>query len=399
MQLKPLSNITVPSGFKAKPKETLPEPEPLEEEGKQLRAAFGNKMIILSGKEKLPDFDLCDALQSQGFQTSIYNQQQSKYKNFLIDYYTHDLTEADRAEQIGELCQRISFFKNAIERDEIVKTVAKKTKVKTATLTKQVNDFINGRDNEEQDVEPKQKALPKWVNKDRYLTLGFDWRIENEHETGFYFAGSSGPQQLTNFVLTQLIHVYTQDDDNRRLTEINNGYHKTIIQLPAKAFTSLEMFETIITNEGAFWTMDGFTKSHLNRLKSTFLREYPKCFELKTLGWQPEGFFSYSNKIYKEELIDFNSYGVAEVGDLNYLSMGASSILDGVRSEDDIYKNDKYLKFIQAKITLKEWCQLMVKVYPDHGMMGISWVLLAAFKDVVFRRNNNCPIPYAYGAV
>ncbi|RYE16399.1 MAG: hypothetical protein EOP45_17565, partial [Sphingobacteriaceae bacterium] len=29
MQLKPLSNITVPSGFKAKPKETLPEPEPL----------------------------------------------------------------------------------------------------------------------------------------------------------------------------------------------------------------------------------------------------------------------------------------------------------------------------------------------------------------------------------
>lgn len=436
MSLKQISNITVSiSAKKPEPKQTstplytvenkcdiayfylLPHPDQLEkyaelpnlvhsftyldkETGRHLRKALGNKVIILTDADDEVDFDLCDALLAQNFQLFIRNNEpENRYKNFIIKHFTTNVPEEEKIDQLNELCLRISWYQNALERDAIIKEVAKSTKVKTATLLKQVNDYKEVREEDVQELEPEEKALPKWVDKDRYYTLGFDWREDGEQNTGFYFAADGGPRQLTNFILTPLIHVYTQDDDNRRLTEVNNGYHKTVIQLPSKAFTSLEMFETIITNEGAFWTMDGFTKSHLNRLKSTFLREYPKCYELKTLGWQPEGFFSYSNMIYKDELIEFNSYGVAEVGEINYLSMGASNILDGVRAEDDIFKNDKYLRYNETDLTFKQWCQLMVKVYPDHGQMGISWCFLAAFKDVVFKRNNNCPIPYAYGAV
>jgi hypothetical protein len=375
--------------------------------------AISNKVRLISANPA-DDLELCDSLVAQRFALSITMPEgdPKSYAQWLLTNYAvdqiaaGDVSTQNFAEVMVELCEHISWFANAFERETIAKDIARIFKSSKATVGKQINDFIRGReDNTTQHVDEGEAALPAWLSNDRekrdfYYLHGWVPLLDGFGNTGFYFLTSNGPKQLTNFVLVPLIHIYTKDEmGNRRLTELNNGMIKPVIELPGKAFTSMEVFDSIVTNEGYFVTKDGFTKSHLNRLKTYYLGEYPKCFELTTLGWQPEGFFSFSDLIYKNALIEYNPYGYAEVDGQNYLSMGASNTLDGVRADDDIYKNDKYLSYKESSITFEGWCRLMVGVYPEHGMMAITFVMMTIFRDVLFKRNNNFPMLYAYGPV
>lgn len=373
----------------------------------QLRA-FGSKVRVISHKP-WDDFDLCDSLTAQRFLISIKHGDDDfiSYAKYLTKFYaTNDIVGSDdsdesKIENMLTLCEHISYFPNAFERDEIAKDIAKACKSSKATIAKEINSFLNTREKDVvQNLPEDENALPAWIDASFYWTYGFYWLLDGPLKTGIYFMTSNGPKRLTNFVLTPLIHVYTQQaSGNRRFTEVNNGWIKTVLQLESKAFTSMEFFDTVITGEGPFFTLDGFTKSHLNKLRAYYLLEYPKCFELNTLGWQPEGFFSFSNIIYKDTLLEYNKYGFAQVGDYNYLSMGASNALEGIRAEDDLYKNDKFLVYNQSPIDFKKWAELMVAVYPDHGAMGITYVLMTVFRDILFKRNNNFPILYPFGPV
>ncbi|MDB4919828.1 BT4734/BF3469 family protein [Mucilaginibacter sp.] len=363
--------------------------------------AIGNKVRLIS-YNPAEDFDLCDALAAQGFTIAIntFAGEFVAYHKYLIQHYTAHTPADDLSDNLLSVCEHISYYKNALEREEIAVEIAKQFKKAKATFVKEINNFVTTRERDNvQIVADGEAGLPAWIDADVYWKYGFDSKATGDG-IGIYFMTSNGPKRLTNFVLTPLIHVYTPDEaGNRRFTELNNGRYKKVLQLPGKAFTSMDVFDTIITSEGSFFTYDGFTKSNLNKMKTYYLDEYPKCFELNTLGWQPEGFFSFSNLVFKNEIIEYNQYGIAEIDEVNYLSMGASSALEGVRAEDDIYKNDKYLSYNKAEIDFTRWCELMVAVFPEHGMMGVAFAMMSVFKDLLFKRNNNFPMLYAYGAV
>src|SRR3546814_645526 len=81
------------------------------------------------------------------------------------------------------------------------------------------------------------------------------------------------------------------------------------------------------------------------------------------------------------------------------MSMAFSSIQGGVRAEDDLYKNDKYLKWVPAQIDFAQWADLMGKVYGADGWVGAVCAFVALFRDVVYEVGNYCPHLYAHGAV
>ncbi|MGN8055669.1 hypothetical protein ACTJKN_05300 [Pedobacter sp. 22163] len=296
----------------------------------------------------------------------------------------------------------LACVKSEMLAEHYTKTISKKLGIKANLISNQVKkDIEKKKEAQVQFVAEGQKALASWINKDHYYRFGFDQRVDFnfKENTGIYFARSNNESvQLTNFTIKPLMHVFTSDDSNRRLTEINNGWVREVIELPSRAWSSCDMFESTLMDKGVFFTNDGFGKPHLNKLKSAILPQYQRCYELKNLGWQKEGFFAYSNLIYKDGTQRFDEYGIAEVDGINYLSMGASKILAGLRDQDDDYKNDKYLKYVDSDLTFSQWTQLMMDAYLEKGMMGVCTVILACYRDIVFKRNNNCPIPYYYGA-
>lgn len=312
------------------------------------------------------------------------------------DVFAQDLILQPIGKMLGTIPSEMLF-------DYYAKNISKLLKVRPTVITNLVKRDTEKKKEAEsvQVLAENQKALPKWINKDHYYQHGFDQMNDdrNRENTGIYFAQSNNQAvRLTNFTIKPLIHVFTSDDTNRRLTEVNNGWVKEVIELPSRAWSSPDMFEATLMDKGVFFTNDGFAKSHLNRLKSVFLQQYARCYELKNLGWQSEGFFAFSNLIYKDGIVQFDEYGVAEVDKTKFLSMGASKALAGLRDSDDDYKNDKYLKYVYTDLNFSKWSQYMMDAYDEKGMMGACFAIMACFKDIIFKRNNNCPIPYLFGA-
>lgn len=339
----------------------------------------------------------------------LFDYIQNNRQNGIIYKAKHLLTEAGqdlhlRGEAMDAICDLLALLpSDAIREDYIDRLVADKSlKIKASVLRKQITEATTKLEKKREEKAERESLLPSWIEKEKFYTIGFDWKIEGTDHTGFYFnTGDKGAKRMTNFVLQPLIHVYSKDSgENRRLTEINNGLKKTVMELPSKAFTSVDQLESILLDEGPFFMLDGFTKSHLNRLKAEFMPMYPKCFELKTLGWQPEGFFAFYNKIWHDNsLIDFNEYGFTEIDGTNYLSMGFSSLQDEVRGEDDLYKNDKFLAWDRSEINFAEWGDLMTKAYGRDGWIAVACSFVALFRDIVFDVGNYCFHLYAYGAI
>jgi len=300
------------------------------------------------------------------------------------------------------IAKMLSNLKSEMLLESYTKVVSKLLDVQPKVLTNLIKEDSDKQKQEEsvQYLGENQKALQKWINKDFYYAHGFDMLTDEKEKqrTGIYFArGNKEADQLTNFTITPLVHVFSADDSNRRLAEVNNGYIKEVIELPSRAWSSADMFETTLMDKGVFYCNDGFAKSHLNKLKSVLLPKFTKCWELNNLGWQSEGFFAYSNCIYKDGIRNFDEYGVATVDDKRYLSMGASKALAGLRDQESDYTNDKYLKYIKTDLNFSGWTELMMDAYLEKGMMGACFAIMAAYKDIIFKRNNNCPLPYCFG--
>ncbi|MGJ1349002.1 DNA primase [Sphingobacterium siyangense] len=319
---------------------------------------------------------------------------------YLLDHAKDDIHLKDQA--LADIAIMISLEQSDFLRESYIDKISKAKKMKLGTLTKRVEGLLEERAILEEKQQHQESIMPSWINKEKFYTLGFDSKKDGDQHTGIYFhTGEKGPKQLTNFIIKPLIHVYSKDENsNRRLTEVDNGISKTVLELPSKAFTSVDQLETILLNEGNFFMKDGFAKSHLNKLKSVLLREYPKCFELKTLGWQPEGFWSYYNQVYYNNTLHaFNEYGFTDVEGTNYLSMAASSLSKDVRAEDDIYRNDRYLSWSPGPFTFSEWAVIFVGAYGRNAWTGLMFVFVTIFRDIVYALNSSCPHFYVYGSV
>ena len=299
------------------------------------------------------------------------------------------------------ICKMLSQIDGELLLEDYTKKISKLMGVKPTTISNELRKETKKKEEEKvQVLNENESALPTWVDKDHFHAHTFIQRVDHQHKekTGIYFAnGDNLPKQLTNFTLKAIAHVMMDGDGNRRLAEIDNGYRQEVVELPSRLWSSTDSFENALNEKGVFYTKDGFNKSHLTRLKAYFFPEFKQCYELENLGWQDEGFYAYSNLIFHEGIIKYDEYGIATVGDTNYLSMGVSKVLASLRKNKSLYENDKFLKYIESPISFHEWTQLMRDAYLDKGMMGVCFAIMGCFKDLIFSRNNNCPLPYAVG--
>lgn len=305
-----------------------------------------------------------------------------------------------------------------------------KTKLKSISKFKKICEFYGidtSYNDEKLDAEAALYFLPEAVDKNFVLENGFYPLVEGG-KTGYYFrSGETSFTAASNFVMEPLMHVYSKLD-NKRIISVNNGVKIATLDMPSKSMISLEQFSGEVYKEGnyMFWG----NKTQLMKILMVINDGFPVCYELKTLGWQPEGFFAWSNGVLAPTqsppsggdvakategatspspgggkagmgavaTIDFfNELGIVKVDKTHYFSPSASDIYKDVRAEDDEYENDRYLTYHEPPISFEEWMQLMQEVYGAAGMTGIAYVFIGMFKDIIFKIDNNCPHLSCYG--
>jgi DNA primase len=331
---------------------------------------------------------------------------------WLCDMYLHDGISSGEAsllaEGIDKVVKLLAEINNQVRRDQYVKTVSKRNGIKATELTRPLTQFLTRRAQEAEakalaDAEEDEDSyLPAWVDKKRMEEDGFAQLRDGTkgYKAGIYFIGEKGEfYRCTNFTVKPLYHIFEQSN-NRRLIEVYNGIKTATIEMPSTGLVNQNTFENELVQKGHFVTEFTFTKKQFKRVAAWIGASMPITYELKTLGWQPEGFFAYTNLVFVPEthhLIEYDDLGVVEIEDKHYISLANSKIHNEERGTDNPYENDLYLKYVKPQnITFADWAKTFFDTYSDNAPFGICFAFLTIFKDLV-TKIAKMPMLYAYG--
>jgi hypothetical protein len=311
-------------------------------------------------------------------------------------------------EYARSLFHDISFqneFYSHADTNAVFDDAVKKTKFKTPgkfysilnLLGHPWKDWLKERDKGDVIIEDDYE-FPEGVDKELAYRNGW-YAYINKNEplkSGYYFQENKKFDLKSNFVMTPLYHK-EDEDENSRIFEIENGFEKQTLEVPSKVVISLDQFNGLVVEKGNFIWLG--TKLHFMRVMAPMLQLFEKCYEMKTLGWQPEGFFAYSNVVFSNgEIEEYNDYGIVKHKDKLFLSPSASNSLKGLRNGSELYQNDMFLKYKKPKITFSQWCKQMIAAYEDAAYYGIAFAIGTLFLDVV-RSTVKFPLLYPNGSV
>lgn len=301
---------------------------------------------------------------------------------------------------IEQTLQLLTLIPNAIVRSNYFDAVCKKYKWKRNDLQKQLNELVDQKEEVVDDGEGKAiNNLPKWMDKEFFEMNGYA-AVNNKHRTGYYTHNGDKSIEVTNFIITPIFHVYA-GKDSRHLVLIDNGKRKAVLDIESKALVSIDLLQSCVVAEGNFVIYG--TKPQMLRIASNLLESFPKCIEVKFLGWQTAGFFAFVDKIFipGHGLVELDEWGVYKHNSeppVNFLVPAASAAYKELQETgDDRYELDRALSYKPSTITFSDWSALMVRVYAEKGTVAIAFVFLTIFRDLVFDIDNSCPHLYGYG--
>lgn len=312
-------------------------------------------------------------------------------------YFNRAASPTEKQDALDKTVALLNVLQGDMVKDEYAKIIAKTVSIPVSNLKKALKTaFEKTVSNAAEADSTDALRWPKGADKDEFFEWGF-FTLKDKKKTGYYFQnGNTGFQAVCNFVLEPIFHKYDQDD-NTRVIKIDNGIQAPeVVEMPSSAMVSVDQFKKFLFDKGTFLFFGN--QQQLHKIQLRYLQQFPKAFELKTLGWQNEGFFAWYNNTFNGVLTPYSNVGLVKHGDKHFFSPAGSDIYTGFRQEDDMYENDRYLNYVQPTITFLTWCQKFSLAYEDHAMAGIGFVFVSLFKDLVFKVDNNCPHLYCYGA-
>jgi DNA-directed RNA polymerase subunit L len=271
-------------------------------------------------------------------------------------------------------------------------TKAMKAKIEVANNSKMNGSTIHNR-------EELGTRIPDGVNVMEAMQRGGWYQVEDdrEHPTGIYFIKnmSQDPVKVSNFTVEPLFHKVDRDDNSRVIKLFSDHDGEQILELPSSALLSRDSFRKFLFDKGAYF-FEG-TGMELDKITGSIMPRFPKAWELKELGWQPEGFFAFYNYSFNGTLSEYDNAGLVKHGDRWFYSPAVSQAFNDERQGNDQFENDRFLSYYEPPIQFEKWVQLVHGVYPAHSEAIIGGALLSLHRDVHFKIDNNCPHLYFYG--
>lgn len=293
--------------------------------------------------------------------------------------------------QIKDDIKRSVYMKDC---SKILKRPIKDLKDKIQSLTEAALDAVAA-DNKKSGTTAEDLGLPQGADfeefKDfRYCTIGNSCWFQSRN--GNFFKG-------TNYRLTPLFHVYGKSDNKRLCEVVNESGAKKLIDFDSTDFVSRNKFDEALINEGFFVNLENFSAKEFTLMRNRILSDFIMAFELKTLGWQKEGFFAFANCVWFNGIMkEVNQYGIVQVETdkkesseyfeevKHYYSPSCSEIYKHTRDDDDPYENDRYFMFKKSPTTLTSWMKQMQKVYGKKAITGIAFIIASMFRDIYIKR-------------
>lgn len=209
--------------------------------------------------------------------------------------------------------------------------------------------------------------------------------------------------RISNFTVKPLFLVQSKVDP-KRIFEIKNVFgQKYLLDIPAKAMTSMNEFCVFVESQGNF--LLEANQVQFRRIKRKLYDLTKDAEEIKTLGWHRDGFYAFANGIYNAKFTGINDHGVIshnldtdqedEALEKHYFIPAMSSIY---RHEDDLYESEKKFVYVDRKdVDFNSWAQLFYDAYGDNGVFGMCYYITSLFRDLIYSRFKFFPHLFLFG--
>ena len=234
--------------------------------------------------------------------------------------------------------------------------------------------------------------LPEYVDQGFFQRYGF-FPAQNKTGNKIFYVFRTLDNTLIkvgNFFLEPLFQVYDLDPTkNKRIVELFHSELNTAeyVEFKSGDMVELQQFKKFLWNNGGYIFTNGKPFHHEKILESIAL-QFPKCWEFATFGWQPEGFFAFSNGIIADKsFTHVDELGLVKFKSVTYYSPAFSKIYKDQRSDNDRYEYDRFLVYKpDYRTSWVEWSTLMHKVYTynGNGMWALLFAILSANRSIIF---------------
>lgn len=371
---------------------------------------FITKKMIEEGAEisdTVKDADeLCHRLQKEG--RDLEGELKKSRQDFLIhrageimEEAADDLLKKSTAKQI--VLELVAAIPNEILRANYLDTVIKKYSWTKGETKQQFARMMESAEEVVQEEDTSMEQLPSWLSmdeKEQYFKSGYlpiNRKLNGRPMVGYYSFTGGNKTEITNFIVNPLFHVYA-GVESRFLLQIYNGYRHAVLDIPAKAIPSIDQFQANTVAEGNYIIFGA--KPQWLRIASDLLQNFPRCVEIKSLGWQSYKFFAYVDKVFipGQGLRELDQWGIIKVEEENFLIPASCEAYKQLQhTGDDPFENDRHLTYKLSPVSFEQWAGQMQRVYNQAGVVGVAAVFLSLFRDIVFAIDNNCPHLYAFG--
>lgn len=332
-----------------------------------------------------------------------------KYMDFL-DYYVKNLAynlyrhpDTKRSKRYIEM---VAAFLSQLDNTIVhIKTneIAKKFGLTQAAFTKVLKPYVEKRKNlatqhqERVVIDEEQYVfdinhLPDYVDVNFFQRFGF-FPAQNKTGNKIFYVFRSMDNTLVkvgNFYMEPLFHVFDHDaNKNKRIVKL---YHAELNKEEYIEFRSSDMaemmpFRKFLWNHGGYIFSNG-KQFHYEKIQESVALQFPRCWELSIFGWQPEGFFAYSNGIVADDhFTAVDDLGLVRFKQETYYLPAFSKIYKDERADNDRYEYDRFLVYKpEHRTSWVEWATLMKEVfqYNNNGMWATLFTMMSTYRSVIF---------------
>jgi DNA primase len=342
------------------------------------KGLFCNVVILPDGQD--PDTFLINKC-SKDFNQFIH-ENQTDYIVFYANYRKEKATNNNyRTKLINELANLIANSpQDSI--DLYIDQVGAIIKPKKAIKDK-VNSILKNVVKEDN----KKGSIPEHVKLSDFEQYGF-----YDDSNSYYFKTAKGTIKGSNFTMQPLFHV-ENGDQSKRLYRIKNidGIEK-LVEFDQADLISLAKFQLKVESLGNFIFQAGLPE--LFKLKAFLYAETKTAKLVDQLGYNKDGFFSWSNGIFNGKFSQLNEVGIVNHKEQNYYIPSRSNIYS---DQEELFVSEKKFQFVPGELTNYDYSFSLVDIYGFNGMIAYSYLIASLFRDIIFKKLGYFPMLNLFG--
>lgn len=199
---------------------------------------------------------------------------------------------------------------------------------------------------------------------------------------------------ISNFVMKSLYNLVNGSNNSQRLILLQRSTGEKSLIVVSSSELKLDTFETILKSNRC--TFQG-TAYQLKVIFSYLMDHEVQAVTLPILGWNSQyRIFAFADSIFMEDFrhIRANQYGIVEDGKAYFYLPSASM----ANKDDPAFDTDRLYCFRPGKLNFSAWSRMLYQSFGQNAVIGILYVILAIFRDVVFNHVGFFPFLFLFGS-